>query len=92
MSGDCCSRAICTKTNIAAVIANFLDRLADDGGKINHCIGGDLASEQYEASLSDGLACNSAAWVLRNVGVEHRIGYLIAKFVWMSLGDGFRSK
>ena len=73
----------------AVVIADSLDRLADDGGDGDVAAGGDLAADQHKAGLGEGFTSNAAVRVLGDDCVEDGIRDLIADLVRMPLGDGF---
>ena len=46
----------------------------------------------YHVSFGGGLHGNSGVGVNANAGVEDSVRDLIAKFVWMSLANGFGSE
>ena len=51
-------------------------------------LGGDLAGDDHEAGVDQRLAGDAAGRVVREHGVEHAVGDLVADLVRMPLGDG----
>ena len=77
---------------IIVCVANVADRLAGDGVEIEPRFGRDLASDDDQITFGIGLAGDTAGRILRQAGVEHRIGDGIANFVRVALAHGFGRK
>ena len=73
-------------------VADTLDGLAGNLLVVNHSLGGDFAGNHDEARVHERFASHAAVRVLREAGVEDSVRNLVADFVRMSLGHGFRSK
>ena len=71
-------------------VADFLDRLADDLLEIDVAAGRDLAGDHRQAGRDERLAGDAGHGVLREDGVENRIGDLVGDLVGMAFGDGLR--
>src|SRR6185436_442181 len=77
---------------LAAGVAHLLDRLADDAGKVDVAAGGDLAGDHGEAGRHQRFTGNAPHGVLRENGVENRIGDLIGDLVGVPFGHRLRSE
>ena len=53
-------------------------------------LGGDFAADHHDVAFGVGFAGHAAVGVLRQAGVQHRIGNGIANFVRMAFADGLR--
>ena len=53
---------------------------------------GDFAADDDDVAFGVGLASDAAVRILRQAGVEHRIGNGVANFVRMAFADGFGEK
>ncbi len=73
-------------------IANFFDRLADDGSDIDITTGGNFTAYQNQAGCYRCFSRHTGFWVFRQECIQDGIGDLIANLVRMPLGYGFRSK
>ncbi len=72
-----------------AVVADRLDRLADDGRDLDVGVGRDLAGHDGETGGHHGLAGHAGGRVLGQDGVEDRVRDLVGHLVGMALGHGF---
>ena len=73
-------------------VADLADGLAGDRVEIQLRLGRDLAAHHHQVALGVGLAGHAAARVLRQAGVQHRIGNGIAHFVRVAFADGLGRK
>jgi hypothetical protein len=78
------------EAHLGARVADVFDRLAHDDRHVDRSRRRDLAGDHHDARLGERLAGDAGAWVLRENGVEHGVGYLVAKLVGMAFGDGLR--
>ena len=76
---------VAVKALLAAVVADALDHPADEFVEVHESVGGDLAQHHHEAGLGGGFASHTAAGVLLQAGIQHRIAHLVAQFVGVSL-------
>ena len=72
-----------------AVVADAVDRLADDLRDVDIRLGRDLAGDHDEARRQQRLARDPGVRVLLEDGVEDGIGDLVGHLVGMALGHGF---
>ena len=70
------------------VVADAEHGVADDLGDLDVGLGGDLTGHVDQAGGDHGLDGDAAARVLREHGVEDRVGDLVADLVRVTLGDG----
>jgi len=71
------------------VVADVLDRVADDLLVVDDGLGGDLAAHEDHASLGHRFAGDFGVGVLLEVSVEDGIRHLIADLVRVTFSDGF---
>ena len=69
------------------LVADALDYVAYDGGKLDLGSGGDLAGYHNEAGLGEGLAGHSTGLVFADDGVEHAVRHLVAQLIGMAFGN-----
>src|SRR4029079_15707258 len=77
---------------LAAGVAHLLDRHADDAGKVDVAAGGDFAAYRGEAGRHQRFTGSAPHGVLRENGVENRIGDLIGDLVGVPFGHRLRSE
>ena len=77
------------KTHIGTIVANLLDCVADNGGKVGIGLGGDLPGDEGEAGGDQGFASHVGIRVLGQDGIQDAVGNLVGDLVRMSLGHGF---
>ena len=77
---------------LAAVVADLVDRRADDLLEVDVGARRDFAGDDSEAGRDERLAGDAADGILGEDGVENRIGNLIGDLVGVSFGDRFRRK
>ena len=65
------------------------DHVAHQVFEIDPRFGGDLAGDDRDTGLDQRFAGDARALVLREHGVEHRVGNLVGDLVRMAFGDGF---
>src|SRR5439155_27319272 len=75
------------EAELAAVVADLVDRAADDFLKVDVRARRDLAGDHREAGGDQRFAGDAADRVLGEDGVENGIGDLIGDFVRVSFGD-----
>jgi hypothetical protein len=71
-------------------VADLADALARDLLDVEARLGGDLAADNADVRFDVGLARDAAELVLREAGVEHRVGDRVGNLVGMAFADGFR--
>ena len=69
-------------------VADFLDGLADDLLEIDVAAGRDLTGDQRQARRDERLAGHAGSGVLREDGVENRVGNLVGDLVRVPFRDG----
>jgi hypothetical protein len=72
---------------VGVVVADFLDGVARDLLEVHHRVGGDLAGHHHEAGVAQRLGGDARILVLREDGVEHRVGDLVRDLVRVTLGN-----
>ncbi len=77
---------------LGAVVADLGDRVAHDLLDVHGGRGLGLAGDQHHARLGDGLGGDARLRVLGEVGVQNRIGDLVAHLVRVAFRNGFRGK
>ena len=98
MSADCCvssrftNTAIGVKHVIVVDVADLADALARDLFDVELGLGGDLAADDDDVRLDVGFARDAAELVLREAGVEDRVGNRVGDLVGMAFADRFRRK
>ena len=83
---------LAVKAVLCAVVADLAHGLAHDLRDVHVAVGRDLAHDVHDAGRDRALAGDAAVRVLRQNGVEDRVGHLVADLVGMSLRDGFGCK
>ena len=73
-------------------VTDLADRLAGNRIEVRLRLGRDFTAHHDQVALGVGLAGHAAARVLRQAGVQHRIGNGIAHFVRVALADGLGRK
>ena len=86
------SAGIAVEAILGAVVADVQHHLTGDLGDIHIAVGGDLTHDVDQAGGGAGLAGHAAVGVLLKDRIQHRVGDLVADFIGMPLGNGFRSK
>jgi hypothetical protein len=71
-------------------VADLADRGARDLLEVELGLGGDLAADDDHVRLDERLTGDAAVLVLRQAGVEHRIGNRVGDLVRMAFADGLR--
>ena len=74
------------------VVADLLDRLAHQRLEVDVGLGRDLAGNDHQAGAGQRLAGHAAVGVLRQAGIENRVGDLVGDLVGMTLGHGLTGK
>ena len=80
---------VAVKAVLGPVIADVPNDLTGDLGDVHIAAGGDLAHDVHKSGRGRGLAGHAAVGVLRQNGVQHGIGNLVADLVGMALRHGF---
>src|SRR5690606_25539817 len=80
---------VAVEADVRIVVADAVDDLAGQALDVDPRGGGDFAGDDGGAGLHQGLAGHAGALVLRQDGVEDRIGDLVGDLVRMALGDRF---
>ena len=83
---------LAVKAVFCAVVADLAHGLAHDLRDVDVAVGRDLAHDVHDAGRDRAFAGDAAVRVLRQNGVEDRVGDLVADLVGMSLRDGFGCK
>ena len=83
---------LAVKAVFGAVIADVEDFLARDFVDRHARSGADFAHDQHKASGGAALAGDVRIGILCEYGVQNGVGNLVADFVGMSFGHGFRGK
>ena len=86
------SAGVAVKAELGAVVADIPHHVPGDLGDVHVAAGGDLTHDVDQTGGHSGLAGHTGGGVLRQNGVQHRVGDLVADLVGMSFGHGFRSK
>ena len=98
MSGDClCSdertrAGLGVEAVLRAGVADIADGRARDFLKVDDRVGRNFAGQHDEAGRDQGFTGDAAFRILRQNGVEDRVGNLIGNLVGMSFGYGLRRK
>ena len=74
------------------VVADLVDRLADQGLEVDVGLGGDLPGDDDEAGAGEGLAGNAAVGIFGEAGIEDGVGDLVGDLVGMTFGHGLTGK
>ncbi len=77
---------------VAVVVADPLDRLARDGLIVDHGVRGDLAGEHDQAGGAQRFGGDARVFVLREDGIEDRVGDLVGDLVRVTFGDRLGGK
>jgi hypothetical protein len=77
---------------VAMRVTDLPNRLPRDLVVIQLRLGGDFSTHDHQVALGVGFARHPAVRILRQAGVQHRIGNGIAHFVRMALADGLGRK
>jgi len=80
------------EAEVGVGVADSLDRLSHDIGKMHIRRRGDLAGDDGESRGHQRLAGHTRRRVLPQDGIEHGVGDLVGDLVRVPLGDGFRSE
>ena len=83
---------LAVKTVLRTVVADLAHGLAHDLRDVHVAVGRDLAHDVHDAGRDRALAGDAAVRVLRQNGVEDRVGHLVADLIGMSLCNGFGCK
>ena len=78
------------EADLLGVVSDAADRVADRALDVQLGVRGHLADHHAQALGDRGLACDPCVGVLRQHSIEHRVRDLVADFVRVPLGDGFR--
>src|SRR5262249_8201561 len=74
------------------VVADLEDLVPDDPRNVDVGLGGDLARHVHLARGDHGLTSHGAAPAILDPAVADGVTDLAGHLVWMTLGNGFRSK
>ena len=66
---------------IVVDVADLANRFARDLFDVELRLGGDLAADDHHVRLDVGLARDAAELVLREAGIEHRVGNRVGDLV-----------
>lgn len=80
------------KNIIIVDVANAADGVADDAFKVELRVGGDFAGEDDHVAFDECFGGHAAAFVLREAGVEDRVGNGVAHFVGVAFANRFGGK
>jgi hypothetical protein len=78
---------ICVKHIIIVHIANFANSLTDDLLDVELGFRGDFTANTNYITLNEGLASNSARFILSKASVKHGVGNRVGNFVWMAFAN-----
>ena len=84
--------SVSVEAYIAAVVTDIGNHLPNNAFYIGGAGGGNLTEYHYETGLYHGLACNVCPRVFFQNSIQDGIGNLVADFIRMSFGNGFRGK
>jgi hypothetical protein len=73
-------------------VPNLSNGITSNGRVIEPSLGRDLTAHHHQIAFGVSFASHSAACILGQAGVKHRIGNCIANFVRMAFADGLRGK
>ena len=76
----------------SVIVADGRDDSTHQGLEVDVGLGCDLTGNDYQASGGKSFGGYTAEWILRQAGVEDRIGDLVGDLVGMPFGHRFRSK
>ena len=85
-------RVVGVEAEIVVVVANIAGHFAGDFLEIDSGFGRDFAGEDDEIGRGERFASDAGFGILREQGVQNGIGDLVADFVRMAFGNGFRCK
>ncbi len=80
------------KPHLGRVVPDIQHDLANEGFHVDPRLGGDFSRHHDDTRLDESLARHTAANVLLEDRIQHRIRNLIRDFVGMALGDGLGRK
>ncbi|MCY1523250.1 hypothetical protein D9M68_581400 [compost metagenome] len=90
--GDQHRAALVVDAVLGVVVADAADRVARDLDVVDVGGRGDLAGQHDQARVAQRFGCNARVGILREDGVEDRVGNLIGYLVGVPFRDGFGSK
>ena len=77
------------KDVVVVGVADFPNGAADESVVVELRAGGDLAGDDHQVGLHQGLAGHPAHRVLGETGVQHRVRNGVANLVRMAFAHGF---
>jgi hypothetical protein len=77
------------KNVIVVHVADLAYRIANELDIIQFGLRSNLAADDDDVALGVGFAGDPAMRILREAGIEHRIGNCVANFIWVTFPDGF---
>ena len=90
--GDENGATLVVKGQFRVYVTDILDGLAGNLLVVDYCLGGNFAGNHDESCVYQCFAGYAAFGILREAGVEDGVRNLVANFVWVSFGHGFRGK
>ena len=87
---DCAAVGI--KAQLGGVVADAFDGFACNFDVVHLGGGSDFACQYAQACVDQGFCCDTRFGVLRQDGIQNRIGYLVGNFIRMAFGYRFGSK
>ena len=92
VQGDQDGATLVVELQIGVHVADVLDGVAGNLLVVDYCLGGDFTGNHDETRVHQSFAGYTAFGVLGKTGVEDGVRNLVANFVWVSFGHGFRGK
>ena len=84
---DCA--AVGVKAQLGGVVADAFDGFAGDFDVVHLGCGGDFACQYAQACVDQGFCGDTRFGVLRQDGIQNRIGHLVGNFIRMAFGYRF---
>ena len=84
--------AVPVKAQVRGIVADVQHHLTGNFGNLHIGAGGDFAHNHHHAGGGEGFAGHTGHGIALQDGVQHRVADLVAHFVGMPLGNGFRGK
>ncbi len=92
VNGDGYAAGLVVESVAGVYVTGVPDCVADDGGDVHIGIGGNLTHDDDEAGGGADLAGDARPGVVGDDGIEHRVRYLVAELIRVSLCDRFGSE
>ena len=89
VEGDQHGDRVAVVSDLAVVVTDLADRLADQFGHVDLGVGRELAGDHRHAGVDQGLAGDPRVRILLETGVEDGVRDLVGDLVRMAFGDRF---